>query len=51
VKWREKAQENGSEVFSKHSDELSSYRPVKVAAFFTSGMNLISIYLRRSLGT
>jgi hypothetical protein len=46
VNWREQAQENGSEVFNKCSDELSSYRPTKAAAFFTSGMNPKSIYLR-----
>lgn len=39
-----------SEFFSKCSNELSSYRPIKAAAFFTSGMSLKSIYLRRSLG-
>jgi hypothetical protein len=41
---------NGSEVFSKQSDELSSYRSIKAAAFFTSGMNLKPIYYRRTLG-
>jgi hypothetical protein len=50
VNWREQAQENVSEVFSKCSDDLSSYRPIKAAAFFNKGMNLKSIYLRRSLG-
>jgi hypothetical protein len=48
VNRREQAQENGYEVFSKCSDENSSY--IKSAAFFTSGINLKTIYFRLTLG-